>query len=91
MARGSSTVPATWTAADSQEHTRGFQYKRDANDWLKQVTRRGLDIAPAVAGKWTVAEQFSQWIRKADIAERRVRHGGTRGMHTYEKSGDMCK
>ncbi|WP_158672688.1 site-specific integrase [Mycobacterium colombiense] len=55
--------------SSGQEHTKRFQYKQDAVDWLKQVTRSGRDIAPAVSGKWTVAEQFSQWIRKADIAE----------------------
>lgn len=47
----------------------GFRYKADANDWLKQITRSGVDTAPPKRGEWAVSQQFSQWICKADIAE----------------------
>jgi integrase len=60
---------ARYVDSSGQEHTRRFQYKQDATEWLKQVTRSGVDIAPAVTGEWAVTQQFSQWIRKADIAE----------------------
>ena len=60
---------ARYVDSSGCEHTRRFQYKQDASEWLKQVTRSGLDIAPPVTGEWTVTQQFSQWIRKADIAE----------------------
>jgi integrase len=60
---------ARYTDTSGKEHTRRFKYKADANEWLKQITRKGADIAPLVTGEWTVAQQFSQWIRKADIAE----------------------
>lgn len=60
---------ARYVNTGGQEHTKRFQYKQDAVDWLKQVTRSGSDLAPPVTGEWTVEQQFSQWIRRADIAE----------------------
>jgi integrase len=60
---------ARYVDSNGKEHTRRFKYKTDANEWLKQVTRSGVDIAPPVTGEWTVVQQYSLWIRKADIAE----------------------
>jgi len=60
---------ARYVDSTGKEHTRRFKYKADANEWLKQITRSGVDIAPPVTGEWTVAQQYSLWIRKADIAE----------------------
>jgi hypothetical protein len=60
---------ARYVDSNGKEHTRRFKYKADANEWLKQITRGGVDIAPPVTGEWTVAQQYSLWIRKADIAE----------------------
>jgi integrase len=60
---------ARYVDTNGKEHSRRFQYKADARDWLKQITRGGVDIAPPVTGECTVAHQFSLWIRKADIAE----------------------
>lgn len=60
---------ARYVDSNQKEHSKRFKYKQEAHEWLKQVTRRGLDIAPAVVGVWTVADQFEQWIRKVDIAE----------------------
>jgi hypothetical protein len=60
---------ARYVDTNGNERTRRFRYKAEASEWLKQITRAGQDIAPPVAGEWTVAQQFSLWIRKADIAE----------------------
>jgi hypothetical protein len=60
---------ARYVDTSGKEHTQRFKYKADANEWLKGVTRQGADIAPAVTGEWSVAAQYGQWIRKADIAE----------------------
>ncbi len=60
---------ARYVDSNGKEHTRQFKYKTDANEWLKQITRSGVDIAPPVTGEWTVARQYLLWIRKADIAE----------------------
>ncbi|SHU12202.1 phage integrase [Mycobacteroides abscessus subsp. abscessus] len=51
------------------ERTKRFEKKRDATEWLKDLTRSGQDIAPPVKGDWTVANQFAGWIRRPDIAE----------------------
>jgi site-specific recombinase XerC len=57
---------------------------------LKQITRNGVDIAPPVAGEWTVAQQFSLWIRKADIAETtRATRQHTWRAHVADKWGDL--
>ena len=68
---------ARYVDTGGKEHTRRFKYKADAKDWLKQITRGGLDIAPPVTGEWTVAQQFSQWIRKAHIARDNESHQAT--------------
>jgi integrase len=60
---------ARYVDTNGEERTRRFRYKAEASEWLKQITRTGQDIAPPVAGEWTVVQQFSLWIRKADIAE----------------------
>jgi integrase len=60
---------ARYVDSNGKEHTRRFRYKTDANEWLKQVTRSGVDIAPPVTGEWMVVQQYTLWIRKADIAE----------------------
>jgi integrase len=60
---------ARYVDTSGREHTKRFQYKADAKEWLKQITRGGVDIAPPVTGEWIVAQQFSLRIRKADIAE----------------------
>ena len=60
---------ARYVDSNGKEHTRRFKYKSEANEWLKQITRSGVDIAPPATGEWTVAQQYSLWIRKADIAE----------------------
>jgi integrase len=81
---------ARYVDSNGKEHTRRFQYKQDAVDWLKQVTRRGLDIAPPVTGEWTVAQQFSQWIRKADIAETtRATRRHTWNAHVQDRWGHL--
>ena len=81
---------ARYVDTGGKEHTRRFKYKADAKDWLKQITRGGVDIAPAVAGEWTVAQQFSQWIRKADIAQTtRATRQHTWRAHVSDKWGDL--
>lgn len=81
---------ARYVDTSGREHTRRFQYKADAADWLKQITRSGADIAPPVSGEWTVAQQFSLWIRKADIAETtRATRQHTWRAHIAEKWGDL--
>lgn len=81
---------ARYVDTSGKEHTRRFRYKADANDWLKQITRSGVDIAPPVTGEWTVAQQFSQWIRKADIAETtRATRQHTWRAHVSDKWGDL--
>jgi integrase len=81
---------ARYVDSSGQEHTRRFKYKSDANEWLKQITRNGVDIAPPVAGEWTVAQQFSLWIRKADIAETtRATRQHTWRAHVADKWGDL--
>jgi integrase len=81
---------ARYVDTSGKEHTRRFQYKADATDWLKQITRGGLDIAPSVTGEWTVAQQFSLWIRKADIAETtRATRQHTWRAHVANKWGDL--
>jgi integrase len=60
---------ARYIDTSGQEHTKRFKYKSEATEWLKEVTRSGVDIAPAVTGEWTVAQQYARWIRKAHIAE----------------------
>lgn len=79
---------ARYVDTSGQERTKRFQYKQDAVDRLKQVTRSGRDTAPAVSVKWTVAEQFSQCIRKADIAETtRTARGHTWRAHVEARWG----
>ncbi|ORB74674.1 tyrosine-type recombinase/integrase [Mycobacterium scrofulaceum] len=81
---------ARYVDTGGKEHTRRFQYKAEATDWLKQITRGGVDIAPPVAGEWTVAQQFSLWIRKADIAETtRATRRHTWRAHVADKWGDL--
>ena len=81
---------ARYVDTSGKEHTRRFKYKAEANDWLKQITRSEVDIAPPVTGEWTVAQQFSLWIRKADIAEttRAIRQHTWRA-HVADKWGDL--
>jgi integrase len=81
---------ARYVDTSGKEHTRRFKYKADAKDWLKQITRGGVDIAPPVTGEWTVAQQFSQWIRKADIAQTtRATRQHTWRAHVSDKWGDL--
>ncbi|MCA2357757.1 site-specific integrase [Mycobacterium intracellulare] len=81
---------ARYVDSSGKEHTRRFQYKLEAAEWLKHVTRRGLDIAPPVVGEWTVADQFAQWIRKADIAETtRATRRHTWNAHLQERWGHV--
>lgn len=81
---------ARYVDTSGKEHTRRFQYKADATDWLKQITRGGMDIAPPVSGEWTVAQQFSLWIRKADIAQTtRVTRQHTWRAHVADKWGHL--
>lgn len=81
---------ARYVDSSGREHTRRFQYKADAKEWLKQITRSGVDIAPPVTGEWTVAQQFSLWIRKADIAETtRATRQHTWRAHVANKWGDL--
>ncbi|HWF29928.1 MAG TPA: site-specific integrase, partial [Mycobacterium sp.] len=81
---------ARYVDSNGKEHTRRFKYKADANEWLKQITRSGVDIAPPVTGEWTVAQQFSLWIRKADIAETtRATRQHTWRAHVSDKWGEL--
>ncbi|BBY24136.1 hypothetical protein MSTO_43410 [Mycobacterium stomatepiae] len=81
---------ARYVDSNGEESTRRFKYKADATEWLKQITRTGVDIAPPVAGKWTVAQQFSLWIRKADIAETtRATRQHTWRARVADKWGDL--
>ena len=81
---------ARYVDTSGKEHTRRFKYKAEANDWLKQITRSEVDIAPPVTGEWTVAQQFSLWIRKADIAETtRATRQHTWRAHVADKWGDL--
>ncbi|OBJ01131.1 hypothetical protein A5625_25760 [Mycobacterium sp. 1465703.0] len=81
---------ARYVDSSGKEHTRRFRYKAEANEWLKQITRGGMDIAPPVSGEWTVAQQFSRWIRKADIAETtRATRQHTWRAHVADKWGDL--
>ncbi|WP_133058002.1 hypothetical protein [Mycolicibacterium vulneris] len=81
---------ARYVDSSGKERTRRCRYKADGYEWLKQITRSGVDIAPPVTGEWTVAQQFSLWIRKADIAEttRATRQHIWRA-HVAEKWGDL--
>jgi integrase len=81
---------ARYVDTSGKERTRRFRYKADASEWLKQITRSGVDIAPPVAGEWTVAQQFSLWIRKADIAETtRATRQHTWRAHVADKWGGL--
>jgi integrase len=81
---------AHYVDTSGKEHTKRFKYKADANDWLKQITRSGVDIAPPMSGEWTVVQQFSQWIRKADIAETtRATRNHTWRAHVSDKWGEL--
>lgn len=81
---------ARYVDTSGQEHTKRFKYKREADEWLKNVTRSGADIAPSVTGKWSVAQQFSLWIRKADIAETtKATRNHTWNAHVSDKWGDV--
>lgn len=60
---------ARYVDTGGREHTKRFRYKADATEWLKSITRSGVDIAPPVKGEWTIEQQFAEWIRKAHIAE----------------------
>ncbi len=81
---------ARYVDSNGKEHTRRFRYKADANEWLKQITRSGADVAPPVTGEWTVAQQYSFWIRKADIAETtRATRQHTWRAHVADKWGDL--
>jgi integrase len=81
---------ARYVDTSGKEHTKRFKYKADANEWLKQVTRSGEDIAPPVRGEWTVAQQFSQWIRKANIAEStQATRKHTWNAHVADKWGEL--
>jgi integrase len=81
---------ARYVDSSGKEHTRRFKYKAEANEWLKQITRSGIDIAPPVTGEWTVAQQYSLWIRKADIAETtRVTRQHTWRAHISDKWGEL--
>jgi integrase len=81
---------ARYVDTSGKEHTKRFKYKADANDWLKQITLSGVDIAPPNTGEWTVVQQFSQWIRKADIAETtRATRNHTWRAHVSGKRGEL--
>ena len=81
---------ARYIDSNGKEHTRRFKYKAEANEWLQQITRSGVDIAPPVTGEWTVAQQYSLWIRKADIAETtRVTRQHTWRAHISDKWGEL--
>lgn len=81
---------ARYVDSNGDEQTRRFQYKADASEWLKQIIRAGVDIAPPVTGEWTVAQQFSLWIRKADIAETtRATRQHTWRAHVADKWGEL--
>jgi hypothetical protein len=87
---GDGQYRASYVDTSGKEHTKRFKYKADANDWLKQITRSGVDIAPRRSGEWTVAQQFSQWIRKADIAETtRATRNHTWRAHVSDKWGEL--
>ena len=80
---------ARYVDSSGKEHTHRFKYKAEGHEWLKQITRGGVDIAPPVAGEYTVAQQFSLWIRKADIAETtRATRQHTWQAHVIDKWGD---
>jgi integrase len=81
---------ARYVDSNGKERTRRFKYKADAKGWLDQITRSGADIAPPVTGIWTVAQQFSQWVRKADIAETtRATRQHTWRAHVSDKWGEL--
>lgn len=81
---------ARYVDSGGSEHTRRFKYKAEAVDWLKQVTRSGVDIAPPVTGDWTVAAQFAGFIRKAAIAETtRATRTHTWNRHVRDRWGDV--
>ncbi len=72
------------------EHTRRFRLKSEAVDWLKDVTRSGTDVAPEVKGEWTVAHQYSRWIRRANIADTtRATRQHTWRAHVEDRWGDV--
>jgi integrase len=80
---------ARYVDTSGAETTRRFKLKAEANEWLKDVTRSGADIAPPVRGEWSVAQQFSQWIRKADIAETtKATRNHTWNAHVRDKWGE---
>ncbi|WP_165608681.1 tyrosine-type recombinase/integrase [Mycolicibacterium conceptionense] len=60
---------ARYVDTAGRERTKRFRLKAEANEWLKQITRSGEDIAPPVQGVWTLSHQFAEWIRRAHIAE----------------------
>lgn len=81
---------ARYVDTNGQEWTRRFALKRDASDWLKDITRSGQDIAPPVKGEWTVAHQFAESIRRADIAETtRATRRHTWNKHVQPRWGDV--
>jgi integrase len=72
-----------------ETHTRRFEYKSEASDWLREQVQRGNDIAPPVRGQWTVRDQYGKWIRAAHIAETtRATRRITWATHVEEKWGD---
>lgn len=81
---------ARYVDTAGNEHTKRFKYKADATGWLKEVTVKGADIAPAVSGQWSVAQQYERWIRKADIAETtQATRRHTWNAHVSEKWGQV--
>ncbi|MFV1365895.1 site-specific integrase [Mycolicibacterium elephantis] len=81
---------ARYVDTAGKEHTRRFKYKREAEEWLRDITRAGLDVAPPVSGKCTVSQQYSRWIRKADIAQTtQATRRHTWNAHVAEKWGDL--
>lgn len=81
---------ARYVDTTGDEHTRRFRLKSEAVDWLKAVARSGADIAPEVKGEWTVAQQYSHWIRRANIAETtRATRQHTWRAHVQERWGDV--
>lgn len=68
----------------------GARVSRFETHWLKNVTRSGADIAPSLTGQWSVAQQFSLWIRKAEIAETtKATRNHTWNAHVFDKWGDV--
>lgn len=81
---------ARYVDSAGKEHTRRFRLKSEANEWLKQITRNGEDIAPAVQGVWTLSNQFAEFIRRAHIADTtRATRRHAWNAHVQPRWGDL--